>query len=147
MELELTEVVASPVILETYSEVVSSLPTPSTKKVSQSEIIDALRSIRFNQVDILGSQHITELLVLKQLQTISQAVQYLLAHVITRILKLQEWCNGRMIWHILAKEIEVCLHTIRAALLKGYLSGGDIMINVAESLLLPCPVGNIRFAY
>ena len=36
IELELTEVVASPVILDTYSEVVSSLPTPNTKKVSQS---------------------------------------------------------------------------------------------------------------
>ena len=35
IELELTEVVASPVILDTYSEVVSSLPTPSTRNTSQ----------------------------------------------------------------------------------------------------------------
>ena len=73
-------------------------------------------------------------------------MQNLLANVVTSVLKLQEGRDRRMIGHILAQKTKVCLHTLRAALLIRQLSGGDITVNVAERLLRPRSVGNIRFA-
>ena len=40
--------------------------------VGKAEIINTLRCPRFDKVDILGTQHFAELLVLEQLQAVSQ---------------------------------------------------------------------------